>query len=63
MIKTYEPEVSAEPASPDHVENEVVNLYPQVTFQRIDGFGGAMTDSCAYLLSKMPEDSRKVLMD
>ncbi len=54
--KTCDLVTRREPEAPDHIENEVVNLYPQVTFQTIDGFGGAMTDSCAYLLSLMPAD-------
>ena len=30
-------------------ENELVNLYPQVTYQTMEGFGGAITDSAGYI--------------
>ena len=35
----------------DGVENQVVNLYPEVTFQTFEGFGGAITDAAGYVLS------------
>ncbi|MCD7813997.1 MAG: glycoside hydrolase [Lachnospiraceae bacterium] len=63
VVKTAEIPVAEEAAPPDHVENSVVNLYPQIPFQTIDGFGGAMTESTAWLLSKMPADTRRELMD
>ena len=37
-------------------ELEVVNLYPEVTFQEVTGFGGAITESVGVTLGKMPED-------
>lgn len=39
-------------------ESNVVNLYPEFTFQTIEGFGCAMTESSAYLLSQMKEEIR-----
>lgn len=47
----------------DGVENEVVNLYPEVEYQRIEGFGGAMTEAAAYAMSKLPEDQKKEILD
>lgn len=41
------------------VENQVVNLYPQFTYQKILGFGGAMTESAAYALTLLPDKLRK----
>ncbi len=41
------------------VENQVVNLYPEFTYQKILGFGGAMTESAGYVLSLLPEKLRK----
>ena len=39
------------------VENEVVNLYPEFTFQTVTGFGGAMTEAAAWCLTQLsPED-------
>lgn len=41
------------------IENQVVNLYPGFEYQKIIGFGGAMTESAAYSLSLLPEELRK----
>ena len=44
------------------VENQVVNLYPQVTFQTFEGFGGAITDAAGYVYSLMNvEQTRQVV--
>lgn len=46
----------------EEVENQVVNLYPEVTFQALEGFGGAITDAAGYVYSLMsPEQKRKVI--
>lgn len=39
-------------------ENELINLYPQVTYQSFEGFGGAITDSAAYVFSLMDEKAQ-----
>ena len=44
------------------VENQVVNLYPDVTGQTIEGFGGAVTDAAGYVYAQMPADKRRQLM-
>ena len=41
------------------VENEVVNLYPEFTFQTVTGFGGAMTEAAASCLAQLDPDLRK----
>ena len=38
-------------------EMEVVNLYPQKTYQTIEGFGAALTESAGYALSRMSEEN------
>lgn len=43
-------------------ENEVVNLYPQVERQRIEGFGGAITDSAGYIFSLLDDEQKKELV-
>lgn len=40
------------------VENNVVNFYPAFTYQRITGFGGAMTEAAACTLSKLSDSDR-----
>lgn len=44
------------------LENQVVNLYPDVKFETIEGFGGAITDAAAYVYSLMDEEQKKQLM-
>lgn len=39
-------------------ENELINLYPQVQYQEMEGFGGAITDSAAYIYSLMEEEQK-----
>ena len=41
----------------------VINLYPQKTYQSIDGFGGAMTEAAGYVLSEMDAASRKDVLE
>ena len=57
--KTWEKALAPEDESKSvkMIESNVINLYPDFTFQTIEGFGGAMTESSAYLLSRMDEES------
>lgn len=50
-----EPEMTKEAMT----ESNVVNLYPEFLFQTIEGFGGAMTESSAYLLSQMDQNTQE----
>ena len=36
-------------------ENQLLNLYPQVTYQTLAGFGGAITGSASYVYSLLDE--------
>lgn len=36
-------------------EDGLLNLYPQVKYQTMEGFGGAMTDSAGYIFSLLKE--------
>lgn len=50
--------------SPDPgTENKVINLYPELTYQTLEGFGGAITDSAGYVYSQMDEKSRVELLE
>lgn len=43
-------------------ENNLVNLYPEWTYESFDGFGGAVTEAAAYVYSLMnPEQKREML--
>lgn len=44
-------------------EENVVNLYPEVTYETLEGFGGAMTESAAYVYSRMDEKQKKRLLE
>jgi len=40
-----------------------IKLNPEKTYQTITGFGGAFTESSAYLLNKLSKENRKKIMD
>lgn len=44
-------------------ENQVVNLYPEITFETLEGFGGAITDSAAYVYSLMNAAQKRELLE
>lgn len=41
------------------MENNVVNLYPEVTYQTFLGFGGAATEAAGYAFSKLSKENRE----
>lgn len=45
-----------------HLESGVINVYPDISYQTIDGFGGAMTETSAYLFSEMDPETRKAAL-
>lgn len=45
------------------VENQVVNLYPEITYETLEGFGGAVTEAAAYLYSLMNDRQKKQVID
>lgn len=54
--------VSFTPDAPryeDQAENQLLNLYPEVTFQRWDGFGGALTDAAGSVYAQMKEEQKQ----
>lgn len=44
-------------------ENELLNLHPEVEYQRFEGFGGALTDAAGYVYSQMSGDDKKRMLD
>lgn len=46
----------------DGVENQVINIHPDVTFQAFEGFGGAITDADGYVYSLMDEEQKQQLI-
>jgi glucosylceramidase len=51
--ETHDIPVTLETDEPTNLESGVLNVYPEITYQAIDGFGGAITESAANLLQKM----------
>ncbi len=45
------------------IEKGLVNLYPDATFQTLHGFGGALTESSGYVLSKIAPEDRQAILD
>ncbi|EET58136.1 O-Glycosyl hydrolase family 30 [Marvinbryantia formatexigens DSM 14469] len=46
----------------DGVENEVLNIYENVQYQTMEGFGGALTDSAGYVFSRMNGKQQEELL-
>ena len=55
-------EIAADPKETDR-EKDLVNLYPDVRYQTVEGFGGAFTDAAGYVFSLMPEALRRDLVN
>ena len=45
------------------LENQVVNIYPDISFQELIGIGGAITESSAYCYSLLSDDKKNSLLD
>jgi glucosylceramidase len=58
VIKEYEakPELKG-------VENHVINLYPEVEYQTILGFGGAITEAAGYAFSKLTKENQEKALE
>lgn len=47
-----------------HLESGVLDIYPEIEYQEIEGFGGALTESVGYLYSTLTDEyKRKFLED
>lgn len=45
------------------VERQVVNLYPELTYETFEGFGGAVTEASGYVYSLMTEKQKKQVIE
>ena len=68
MVNVYETSASGNKLSHitefTAVENAVsIKLFPEKKFQTITGFGGAFTESSAYLLNRLGKENRKKIID
>ena len=46
-----------------HSESSSITLHPAKSFQTITGFGGAFTESSAYLLNQLSQENRQMILD
>lgn len=45
------------------IENNVINIYPDITYQEFVGMGGAITEAAAYAYSLLPEEKKKAFIE
>lgn len=45
------------------IENQVVNLHPELCYEAFEGFGGAITDAAAYVYSLMNQEQKQKVME
>ena len=43
-------------------ENQLFNLYPSVTYQTFEGFGGALTESAGYIYGQMEKGQKEEML-
>lgn len=55
--------ISGVPGTPDTTTGTVVTVDLDTTFQKILGFGGALTQSSAYVFAQLPSDLQAEVMD
>lgn len=55
--------VTSEKDEIKHVESGVINIYPEITYQTIEGFGGAITETSAYLFGTLSDNDRKKALE
>ena len=48
---------------PKRFESQLINLYPEITYQSMLGFGGAITESAGFAFSKLPTDKQDSLIN
>lgn len=46
----------------DGEENRLLNLYPSVTYQTFEGFGGAITESAGYVYGQMGKERKEEML-
>lgn len=47
----------------ENVECQVVNLYPELTYETFEGFGGAVTEAAGYVYSLMSGEQKKKVIE
>ena len=44
-------------------ENNLINIYPQMEYQKLEGFGGAVTDAAGYVFSLLNEEQKSEMVN
>lgn len=47
----------------EEAETQVVNLYPELTYEVFEGFGGAVTEAAGYVYSLMNEEQKRQVVE
>lgn len=47
----------------EKLENQIINIYPEITYQSIIGFGGAFTEATGIAISKLSKEKQNKLLD
>lgn len=47
----------------EKIENQVINIYPEITYQNILGFGGAFTESTGYAIEQLSQEKQSQILD
>lgn len=55
-------EAALNPIAENGEEEHILNLYPEVTYQTFQGFGGALTDASGYIFAQMKEEQKARLL-
>lgn len=55
--------IELKPVPNVNTELNVVNLYPGITYQIFEGFGGSVTESSAYVYSLMSKKNKEIFLD
>lgn len=58
----YESKVNSKKYS-EKYENQIINIYPEITYQSIIGFGGAFTESTGFALKSLPKEKQVNLLN
>ena len=58
----YESKVNSKKYS-EKYENQIINIYPEITYQSIIGFGGAFTESTGFALKSLPIEKQVNLLN
>lgn len=44
-------------------ENQVINLYPEISYEEFEGFGGAVTEAAGYVYSLMNKEQKRTVIE